>query len=852
MANSLKSLQPTDQPTDVQRTTLSADALARYVCNTLPEALASTDSAQSPDARPFDVVIVGGGTFGAVLAEHLFHRDTTHSHRILVLEGGPFLIPEHVQNLPMIGLGNAGPTTVEELRAMPEDAFRRWANVVWGLSWRANARFPGLAYCLGGRSLYWGGWSPRPLPGEMPATRWPAETVEELNERYFREASLQIGVAQTNDFIFGALHEVLRKRLHAAIGSGELDSDEVVPLDEIDLHLDDVEAGEEELAKLEAPLGVQGRPPRAGFFPFNKFSAMPLIAKAARAAQGDSGNVDTEKRLMVVPNCHVQRLVTAGDGGGRLRVAEVLTDQGAVRVPIDGTVVVALGTIESTRLALLSLGGLPPDAYRRIGTNLMAHLRSNVHLRIPREALGGDLPRELAVSALFLKGRHRFDDGGEGHYHIQITASGTGPLGGDSEVELWRKVPDIDGFEPFLDADDTHVIITLRGIGEMLPDNPESHVTLDLDPGQVDFGERRAFVSIAHPQSERAEESPQSRRDREVWDAMDALIDQLAHAFADGQPFEVKQGGAWVRVEAGGKLPTGGRRDGMGTTHHEGGTLWMGSDPARSVTDPNGRFRGTTNLYAVGPAVQPSLGSPNPMLVGVALARRLGDHLTAAPRPAVEEGFSSLFDGTATSFRRWAHAGGGSFRLRDGAIVAAPDAGGELGLLWYPTERFGDHTLRLQFRLESLADNSGVFVQFRDPRRPVPDRERPGVFHAYRNTAWVAVDTGFEIQIDELARPGGDDRHRTGAFYDLPIGDGDGEQRYTRPAAPEAGQWIDVEVTVSGQEYTASVGGRETARFTNTDPFRGLGAEDDPHAGFVGLQAHTGRVAFRNVRVRRD
>ena len=61
------------------------------------------------------------------------------------------------------------------------------------------------------------------------------------------------------------------------------------------------------------------------------------------------------------------------------------------------------------------------------------------------------------------------------------------------------------------------------------------------------------------------------------------------------------------------------RPDGLGTTHHEAGTLWMGTDPTQSVTDHQGRFHHTDNLYAAGPALFPSIGSPNPMLTGIAL-----------------------------------------------------------------------------------------------------------------------------------------------------------------------------------------------------------------------------------------
>jgi len=261
------------------------------------------------------------------------------------------------------------------------------------------------------------------------------------------------------------------------------------------------------------------------------------------------------------------------------------------------------------------------------------------------------------------------------------------------------------------------------------------------------------------------------------------------------------------------------------------------------------------NLYAVGPAVLPTMGSPNPMLSGVALARRLADHLVPLPTPAAPESkFEYLFDGTERTFNAWQAVGQCAFALVDGAIVAQPSGG--LGLLYYARRAFGDFTLRLQFRISRLDDNSGVFVRFRDPRRPVPDRNNPAVSHAYDNQAWVGVDTGFEVQIDEQAKgdpqkgiPDGLDKHRTGAIYNIDIGMAVATQSYRRGPALVAGAWNDYEINVQGDTYTVKLNGQETTTFTNKDAFRGKSALVDPFCGYLGLQAHTGTVAFRRIRI---
>ena len=95
------------------QTIFTRDILGNYVSNSFAEALAS---------GPFDAIIIGGGTFGLTLAQDLFFRARTTgagaiaedglkpaNYRILVLEGGPFTLPEHAQDIPSLGLAIRAP-----------------------------------------------------------------------------------------------------------------------------------------------------------------------------------------------------------------------------------------------------------------------------------------------------------------------------------------------------------------------------------------------------------------------------------------------------------------------------------------------------------------------------------------------------------------------------------------------------------------------------------------------------------------------------------------------------------------------------------------------------------------------
>jgi choline dehydrogenase-like flavoprotein len=913
-------------PLGVESTTFTFDTQGRYLGNTLDETLHSAGipvglGTPPPDARPFDVIVVGGGSFGVLLGQHLLATDDTFSRRVLVLERGRYVIPEHEQNLPYTGGVTPGfrEVWVSDLDTGGAGSVNR------------HGGFAGLQLAVGGRSLNWGGWSPELLPDETQD--WPVAADADLRNTYFEQAADQLGTSDTNDFLYGPLHTALRARLRAGatglantLPSAEWPDHPAVRYKEPAatdgrlrglLGLDPADTTPRQqlldLLKLEAPLAVQSRT-EPGLFPINKFSSVPILIRVVRFDVGASAGYDEFRRLIVVPNVQVLDVVTTPPGPvvtvTGVRVASPAGDRFVPLAP-NGVVVVAMGTIESTRLAKLtfraSLAGAAAD---RIGTNLMAHLRSNLTVRVPLASLGlvtADLAGQpVPVSALFVKGRATVA-GRRRYFHLQVTASG-GPSGGtDSEALLFKKVPDLDFLQTMKQATSTHVVVTLRGIGEMVPGNPSSKV--DLSAFDTDGGRQAAWVTLGNAKEyakdpaapatnyQTTPVSEQTKQDATTWEAMDDWTDAVAVALANGQEFEVLTGAGATKLPAGATAadlkaahPHDARRDKLGTTHHEAGTMRMGT-AADAVTDDLGRLHGTPNCYFAGPCLFPTIGSPNPMLTGTALARRTADYLAGrlpparseapplgqpAPPPADGSGWQVLFDGTASSFRQWRRVGstnGGNdrfgvgrppcdLRLIDGQIATLGN--GDHALLYYQPAGFSNFVLRVQFRIVDAGfHNGGVIVRARRPDLDLPPtlaQRADALGRPWRtNRAWTAVFSGFEVQIDDNAKPDGLRRHRTGAVYDIPAGDpGEAtEQSYTPAPALSPATWYEFEITVQQNNYEVKLGRADgspkatVSVFTNTDGVRGLPNSVDPNSGFVGLQAHNdGRVYYRHVRIK--
>ena len=763
---------------NVQQTAFSFDVLGRWVCSSWPEV-----SGNGGD--PFDVVVIGAGMFGGYIADKLYRRGENVGLRILVVDAGSFLLPTHVQNLPRVGGLNAPSEQVVANNTQDPGP----QNLVWGHPWHSNQPFPGLAYCVGGRSIFWGGWSPRLTSadlGPQPAAQavWPNAAATYLTSDY-DAVEIEMGVRPTADYISGPLFERLKARFGGVIGSGQ--------------SLED------------APLAVEGQSPESGLFPFDKYSSAYLLFDAIREDIGKHwrNNIDAWRRLMLLPRAQVVRLQTLGS---RVTEIELLVNgqQQFLRPPLLSetcAVVLAASTIESTRLALDSLPSPALAANRRMGSNLMAHLRSDITGRIRRTAIPGLPPTAttLEIAAMLVRGQT--SDGHE--YHFQVTAS----AGRGSDDNLFTSVPDLDLLDAIrANQDPAWIPITLRAIGQMIG-HPSAQ------PGDV----KQSWINLAAQNDPRINRPrawvnlEPSDADMTAWQEMEDAAVGLLKAVA-GSPADVQN----IQIN----------RNNVGTTHHEAGTLWMG-DPGQSVTDSFGKFHNMANVYVAGPALFPVIGSANPSLTATTLARRTADAVIASETVPPNPAFKTLFTG---SRRGWQMSGGGDFLTIFGSILEAQPNG--LGLLWYTREVFKNFVLKVDWLSfhpttnipGSRADNSGVLLRF-----PPLNASDPA------NDWKLASDKGYEIQIDDMGfnvdtGQNFSPLHQTGAVYAL--------QASTSLASKPAGQWNTFEIEATNTTIKVILNGQLVTNYSipaNTSRLS---------EGHIGLQSHTGNVQFRNVMIR--
>lgn len=837
---------------DIQENTFSRDALSRFIFNTLEEA-------QSAANEGFDIIVVGAGMYGAYFATKLFNFTKNlpgYRPRILVLQEGPFLIHEHFQNLPR-GLGSLYDIPLapllpdEQYKIINSDGTPEGQGVQFGRDFAG--KFRPHHRCVGGKGLFWGGWTPSLTSDDL--AQWPAAVSAFLTSPDgYSFISQEIGAdydidrnGKEKDFIYGTLYESLLKRSRAVVPFS-LASDKY-SIDRV----------------LQPPIAVKVEAELSGMFSPDKYSSLPGLIEAVREDIGLAQGNDFNRRLFVVPNVKVLNFVTQDAVVGGVRVAvndpvgqgEVVWND-PLPVSEQGMVVLAANCINSTRLARNSFPRPAILTPERMGANLMVHIRGNYLWQVRRtvlEAIDSTLVDKLfEQAALQIEGTAADLGNGDrtGRFHFQFYAAPN--AGGNAEEYLYQMMPDRD--------DLIETIEKLKGVTDDL-----EWVTLGIRTCGEDFGDRDASVefglsSSRSPNTSWMDTSPLAQ-DRygipqgfvqlvETQDALNLRQAQRAAAFqfiarlvnvsvaevgnTDGNPDDPN-----LKIRLVSAI-----EDGLGTTYHECGTLWMGDDPENSVTDVHGRFHHVANAYCVDQALFTTAGSANPVPTGLGLARKVARSISQRfqeepPFADGDVGFLNLFNGSFTGM--WRAAGTANFQAitlpGQPPIIEAGLAGVDsgLGILYYTPKQFKNFILRLEWKAFSIDANSGVFL-----RIPNPDG--------------VALDDNFyaactEIQIDETGKNFSANRspqsvfggflEKTGAIYQLAPAT-QGMSKAIRPRFSVDGAWNVYEITVQDTAIAVALNGVEVSRTNIAPPLQ--------NEGYLAIQCHSQIVQFRNIRLK--
>jgi len=179
-------------------------------------------------------------------------------------------------------------------------------------------------------------------------------------------------------------------------------------------------------------------------------------------------------------------------------------------------------------------------------------------------------------------------------------------------------------------------------------------------------------------------------------------------------------------------------------------------------------------------------------------------------------GFTSIFSGQDLS--GWHEMGAQDWHADDGVLWTEGKGG------WLRSDqRYADFILRLEYRVSKGAE-SGIFLRSAEQGDP--------------------TFTGMKIAIlDDSGQL--TDLHSSGAIYGAVI------PLYS--VAKKAGEWNQVEISLVGRHLTIFLNGNRIHKIDIDDPAFVFAEKRPlsrvPNQGYIGLESHTNRVDFRNLRI---
>ena len=592
--------------------------------------MSESDQSQTPE---YDVVIVGGGVAGAVIA----HKLSRATKLVLILEAGtsdamdPANYRKYLDTYYTMGgtrnLPN-GPYPHNPDALSPNDA----TNAPYYVQPNQPNFLSDYLRMLGGSTLHWQGTSLRMVPNDfrMQSTYgkgvdWPV-TYDELEPGY-REAEREIGVSADveDQRIFGVWfpegYVYPMKKMPQSIVDKFFDeklSGATVPL----------YGGEYPLRVISIPVGRNSTPNPAydhgrGYLPISavgdrdsgnrcqgnsnclplcpvqaKYNALKTIAAARRAGKVDIRSQCVASRLLIDP------------GSGRITAVEYkrYADPGKAvwtTETVTGKIIVlAANAIQN---AVLMLASQVSDSSGQLGRNLMDH---------PYLVFFGLAPRPVWPfrGPDTTSGVESLRDGKFREKHASFRASlGNWGWSGEPRTSVLALLAQQQFGSTFRCQlrDRLNRMVKFGAMLEQLPD-PSNRVT--IDPAHTDaLGNYLPVLSYGY--ADYTLDGAMAVAET-VWPAI------TQRTGIDDQTSTIVPGGSQM-------VSYQGRNMYLGGSGHVVGTHRMGRSRKDSVVDSDLRSWSHPNLYAVGAGSMVTIGTANPTLTVVALAFRAADSILA-------------------------------------------------------------------------------------------------------------------------------------------------------------------------------------------------------------------------------
>jgi GMC oxidoreductase len=533
----------------------------------------------------FDIVIIGSGMGGGVLADDLADRLGAQK-RILVLEAGSFLFPTHVYNV---------------CRFPNADVARNFACKTFWQPGDGNSQYyiherPQLNF--GGRSIFWSGLIPTIQPWELEF--FPPQVRQDLAAGLLTEA----GTKMNQSASMGGTARAIVNKLRQSPLAQDFDIQETP------------RAIHQPYLTPEGVLSDRNFIEPTGVFNTAELLINQVGLMSPGVDQGDGSG------MHILLNHYVEDVQSAPGNGFQLVTRNTL--DGQVRIFQAGTVVLAGGSIESPKLLRRSslFHSLPDNVKSLVGRGLTDHPTTDWIDALATNIGDVPIPKDSHAKIVFYsRGRRDPQNSNQILYPFNVEmninheywhlrendpSASTTPINnsGASLVQIKFSFGNcLDSGNEVKPAPSFGYVpeIAFKNLNWM--DDLAGSRFPALAGWQKDFGQIFAVLN----------------------DVTYRIFSQFQHHGSQSRPVQQDGEEVWYGQKN--------KAFGRGTVHHAVGTLRMphrawhdGPVQFESVVDEDLRIVGTQHLYVCDMSVMPFSSAANPVRTLVALALRLSKH----------------------------------------------------------------------------------------------------------------------------------------------------------------------------------------------------------------------------------